>query len=423
MARGSPVYSPLAANQLITLRALGLVLQLVLTFFGADAFGLSLQQSALVYIFGLELLFLGLTLKLRHALVLSAPGLFLSLLIDTLLWISWLYFSGGATNAFISLLLLPIAIAAVTLPFWAPWTLAAITTLAYSLMLYAVPAMEGGHHEHAGHMAGGSMASHYVGMWFNFLLSALVLTTSVALIARRLRQTDAELAALRESQLRQEQLIALGTASAQMSHQLATPLASLRLLLDEVAEGDTEPGLVAEMDLALTRCETSLNSLREATEAIRERKLTVVSAGQLLHLLKQQVLLLMPDVVMDISLSDEVAGARLSTDVSLLPSLLALVDNGAKASKKHGGEARVWLSARLVNEACIRLDIRDAGPGIDAQKLTALGARPVLSEQGLGMALMLSHASLERLGGELHLGNLPEGGCLASVRLPLEQSS
>lgn len=206
MARGSPVYSPLAANQLITLRALGLVLQLVLTFFGADAFGLSLQQSALVYIFGLELLFLGLTLKLRHALVLSAPGLFLSLLIDTLLWISWLYFSGGATNAFISLLLLPIAIAAVTLPFWAPWTLAAITTLAYSLMLYAVPAMEGGHHEHAGHMAGGSMASHYVGMWFNFLLSALVLTTSVALIARRLRQTDAELAALRESQLRQEQL-------------------------------------------------------------------------------------------------------------------------------------------------------------------------------------------------------------------------
>ena len=450
-------HSPLAANQLITLRALGLLLQLVLTFFGADAFGLSLKAEPLQYVFAIELAYLGVTLWLRHGIVRHSGGLFISLLIDTLLWISWLYFSGGATNAFISLLLLPIAIAAVTLPSWAPWTMAALTTAAYSLMLFAAPdssdiagSMHGAH-AHMGHeMADtGGMNSHFIGMWLNFVLSALVLTTSVALISRRLRSADARLAALRESQLRQEQLLALGTASAQMSHQLATPLATLRLLVDEAMEEAADnvgngagnnaaagaPELPAEMDLALRRCESTLSELRAATEAIRERHQAVVSVEALCNSLADRVLLLMPEVSIEIQFDKTVQARRLCSDMSLLPSLLALVDNGARASRQQTGEARVWLSATAVDNNRLRLTIRDEGKGIDAAQLQALGARPVASEQGLGMALMLTHASLERLGGELVLSNIapvaPGGissrgaatgsasGCIASVYLPL----
>ncbi|MBT1444129.1 HAMP domain-containing histidine kinase [Shewanella sp. JM162201] len=450
-------HSPLAANQLITLRALGLLLQLLLSVFGADAFGLSLTTEPLQYVFAIELAYLGVTLWLRHGIVRHSGGLFISLLIDTLLWISWLYFSGGATNAFISLLLLPIAIAAVTLPSWAPWTMAALTTAAYSLMLFAAPDssdMAGSMHSthaHMGHeMADtGGMNSHFIGMWLNFVLSALVLTTSVALISRRLRAADARLAALRESQLRQEQLLALGTASAQMSHQLATPLATLRLLIDEAMEeaaADVRNGagngaaagaaeLPAEMDLALRRCESTLSELRAATEAIRERHQAVVSVEALCTSLADRVLLLMPDVSIEIELDKTVQPRRLCSDMSLLPSLLALVDNGARASRQQTGEARVWLSATAVDNNRLRLTIRDEGKGIDAAQLQALGARPVASEQGLGMALMLTHASLERLGGELVLSNIAPvasgdissrgtatgaaSGCIASVYLPL----
>ena len=103
---------------------------------------------------------------------------------------------------------------------------------------------------------GMDMSSHYLGMWFNFLISSLVLTTSVAYIAKRMRKQDVELSFMREAQLRQEKLLALGTASAQMAHQLATPLASLRLLVDEVVEETPkqETGLtpiLSEMDSAL----------------------------------------------------------------------------------------------------------------------------------------------------------------------------
>lgn len=218
-----------ASDQLAFLRILGFVLKLGLTFFAAETFGLSIFSPVLNYALLLEAAYLTVTFAIRQPLMSKDSGLFVALLLDTAFWITWLYFSGGATNAFISLLLLPIAIAAVILPRWAPWTLTFISTLAYSVMLYAVPDSQMQHH-------GMNMSSHYLGMWFNFVISSLVLTTSVAFIAKRMRRQDAELAYMREAQLRQEKLLALGTASAQMAHQLATPLSSLRLLVDEVAE-------------------------------------------------------------------------------------------------------------------------------------------------------------------------------------------
>ncbi|MGL5393403.1 MAG: sensor histidine kinase, partial [Shewanella sp.] len=216
-----------AADQVALLRTLGLLLQIGLTTFAADTFGLSLQMEPLLLVFALETGYLLLTLVLRKPLFTKESGLFIALVLDTLFWILWLYFSGSATNAFISLLLLPIALAAVTLPIWAPWTLSAMSTLAYSLMIFTAPDAQMQHH-------GMDMSSHYLGMWFNFVISALVITTSVALITKRMRRQDAQLAFMREGQLRQEQLLALGMASAQMAHQLATPLSTLRLLLDEV---------------------------------------------------------------------------------------------------------------------------------------------------------------------------------------------
>lgn len=152
-----------AADQVALLRTLGLLLQMGLTTFAADTFGLSLQMEPLVHVLVLETLYLSLTLVLRKPLFAKESGLFIALGLDTLFWISWLYFSGGATNAFISLLLLPIALAAVTLPIWAPWSLTAISTLAYSLMIFTVPESQMQHH-------GMDMSSHYLGMWFNFVI-------------------------------------------------------------------------------------------------------------------------------------------------------------------------------------------------------------------------------------------------------------
>ena len=415
-----------ATDQLALLRMAGLLLKLGLTFFAAETFGLSLSSPVLYWGMCLEALYLAFTFRLREPIARIHSGLFVVLLLDTVFWISWLYFTGGATNAFISLLLLPIAIAAITLPKWAPWTLTLLSTVAYSLMIFSVPESQMKHH-------GMDMSSHYLGMWFNFLISSLVLTTSVAYIAQRMRKQDVELSFMREAQLRQEKLLALGTASAQMAHQLATPLASLRLLVDEVVEEIPQQNscltpVLSEMDAALVRCEQTLNALRTATESIREQRQTLLSANQLLSTLQQQVLLLMPQVKLETILMNEVpqqqAKAKILTDVNLLPALMSLVENAASASLSEVGEQRVSISA-LISDKSQRLCIlvKDQGLGISRKMHAQLGYELIESEQGMGMALLLSHASFERLGGRLLLAGLPEGGTVAEVSFPLQSDA
>jgi two-component system sensor histidine kinase RegB len=404
-----------ASDQLAFLRSLGLVLKLILTFLAAETFGLSVHSPGLNYALMLEGAYLAVTFIVRKPLQLTDTGLFIALLLDTVFWITWLYFTGGATNAFISLLLLPIAIAAVILPRWAPWTLTFISTLAYSLMLYSVPSEPTQH--------GMDMGSHYLGMWLNFVISSLVLTTSVAFIAKRMRRQAAELAYMREAQLRQEQLLALGTASAQMAHQLATPLSSLRLLVEEVAEeSDDNSPAVKEMNVALSRCEQTLADLRLATELIREQQKFEISASELLNQLVQQVSLFMPQVLLEIALDKEAEYALIETDTSLLPAILSLIENAARTSEELIGQQKVNITLDIDALIHLRLRVRDYGNGIPSKLISQLGHKLVDSPTGMGVALMLSHASFERLGGQLILGAHLEGGTVAEVTLPLNGS-
>jgi two-component system, sensor histidine kinase RegB len=426
-----------SADQLALLRVLGWLLQLLLSLVGEQAFGLSLQLTPITWVLGLAFAYLLVTLWYRKGLFLHETGLFSVLLIDTLLWTAWLYFSGGATNAFISLLLLPIALAAVTLPLWAAWSLTALSTLAYSVMIFAVPSTESSmDHSAMGHemMAQMShtsmdMGSHYLGMWLNFVVSALALTTSVALIAKRMRKQDAELAYHREAQLTQEQLLALGTASAQMAHQLATPLSSLRLLLDEAKESpqplaeQTETS--KEMDVALGRCEHTLKALRLATESIRSRRISKQNVAELINALQHSCLLFMPQSQIhwpDVIVSP-LAEIELNTDPSVVPALMALIENGLRASMEHIQQPKVSITVALqVSGQGIDLRIRDFGQGIAPSLLAQLGNRLVQSPKGLGAALLLSHASIERLGGQLILAQHPQGGTVAEVSLPTVNS-
>ena len=108
-------------QQLALLRLVNWGLKIGLILFATDLFGLTTPPVTLSYVLIFEACYVGFSYRF-HRLSMNNNGLlFLTLLLDTLFWATWLYFTGGATNAFVSLLLLPIAISAITLPRWAPW--------------------------------------------------------------------------------------------------------------------------------------------------------------------------------------------------------------------------------------------------------------------------------------------------------------
>ncbi len=395
-------------RKLIYPRYIGWLLRLVLTFFAADTFGLDVSADTLVPFLMFDLIYLGIS----HHFLLRADkfneGLFFLLLLDNACWITWLSLTGGATNAFISSLLIPIAIAAVALPVWGAALINMINCSAYSLMLYF--------ETESGHMAHVDMSAHYLGMWLNFILSACVINISLSLISQKLRRRDKQLSLLRESQLRQEQLVALGASSAQMAHQLATPLCSMRLWLDELSEQYSQQA-VAELSSNLSHCEQSLQELRLATDAIRDGKKQLVQVRQFIEDVKRKTQLLLPEAAVSWSASD-IAQQSIKIDQGVLPAVLTLIDNAQKASVNSVKTPEVEINTKI-KERYLYIDIRDYGTGIDESLAPYLGKRFVRSPDGLGIALALTHAGLERNNGRLILRQHPRQGSIASVIYPL----
>lgn len=117
---------------------------------------------------------------------------FAQILADVAILVALLYFSGGPTNPFIALLLLPLVITVATLPKIYGWSMAAITVLCYSgLMASYVPLPL-----HA--LATYEMKLHIWGMWFEFIIIAGAISYFVKRMSDSLQERDQAIAHARE---------------------------------------------------------------------------------------------------------------------------------------------------------------------------------------------------------------------------------
>jgi len=105
------------------------------------------------------------------------------------------------------------------------------------------------------------------------------------------------------------------------------------------------------------------------------------------------------------------------SDAMLLPALTNLIDNGVKSNSKTDNY-RIELVVK-VSDKELELAFKDFGTGLVTQQ--NIGETLVRSEQGFGMAMLLSNITLERLGGSLTLTNHSLQGAVAHVTLPLCQ--
>ncbi len=82
---------------------------------------------------------------------------------------------------------------------------------------------------------------------------------------------------------------------------------------------------------------------------------------------------------------------------------------------------KLW-SAGLCDEREAWIAIRDWGPGIGGELLRDVG-KPIIraSRRGLGIGLLLSHATVERYGGRIELLDASDGGTEARLYLPLDR--
>lgn len=327
--------------------------------------------------------------------------------------LAWMIgWSGGAMNPFASLFLLPIAMVAVALP--ARWVGA---TVALCGAGYAASTAFGVPLPHAHGILGDSLDLHLWGMAVSFVLSTAVVVHFLTRLASSLRHREQELARLREQFARNEGIVALATHAASVAHELNTPLGSLTLMLEDQL-ADAPPGTEQRDDIALmatlvNACRDRVRQLaapadRLAVDArpLDEKLDTIVASWQLLR----------PAV--RLRRTGVVAAREIDLDAGFGHLLQALLNNAADASER-AASAQVDLHLEST-DAELKGAVRDYGPGLETTEPLLPGTLfRTTKPGGLGMGLALSHATIERLGGELSMEAAAGGGVVVRFRLAL----
>ncbi len=332
----------------------------------------------------------------------------LQLGIDVAALTALLYFTGGWTNPLVSLYLVPIAVAAALLPARAAWAIAVAAVASYAMIaVYHVP-LEPSHHAMTG-----TFTLHVLGMLVTFVVAAALIAYFGTSMAASLRTQANALANSREANLRNEQIIGVATLAAGTAHELSTPLSSIAVAAAELRDGAT-PEQRADIDLIVSQigvCKDILRRLRSAATPA-EPLADTQRVGTFMDDVRERFQLLRPAVDARFGCDAAAAEPHIAADQTLRQAVLNLLNNAADASPRS-----VECSARC-SDRHLMLDIRDRGNGFDVAAI-ASEASPNGSTEGMGIGLMLANATIERLGGSVHIADRDGGGAWVRVKLPL----
>lgn len=366
----------------------------------------------------LALLNLATWFRLRRNWPVSSVEFFAQLLIDVFALSALLYFSGGSTNPFISLYLLPLTIAAAALPWAYTWLMAAITISCYTLLLfYYVPLP----HDHEEHISEFNL--HVSGMWLAFVLSTVLIAWFVVKMGISIRERDKDLALAREQALRNEQIIALGTLAAGAAHELGTPLATMAIVTGEL-QNDYKENSEFQKSIRIlrdqiTHCKHTLTQLLADAGQARAEDGSGEAADYFLRQVLEKWQLMRPSVKFTYHGKGVQPAPQILNTQLLSQSILNLLNNAADASLKHIEIEANW------NDHELQLEILDYGEGLTGEAAQRAGEAFFTSKapgQGFGIGLFLANANIERFGGSVRLTNR-EGGACTKVILPLIRQS
>lgn len=336
--------------------------------------------------------------------------LFAHLLLDVAILTVLFALTGGASNPFTSLYLLPLTLTAAALPGAYTWVMVAITCLCYTALL----SLGGGAHAHDT-----DFSLHVIGMWIGFIVAAVLIAWFAVRMAATLRERDRLAAEMRENELKSERIVALGTLAAGAAHELGTPLSTMAVLAQDLEE-DAAPAQrehLATLREELRRCRGILSELSTAGNEVRADSGRAVPLDRYVRGLVDDWRARRPAVNVTADWEGPTPAPVVVGDRTLGHAIQNIMNNAADASPETVEIAGRWDDERFT------LEVRDRGPGLTPEAQRHAGRRIYSTkppDEGLGLGLFLSRAALQRLGGDMEFFNRAGGGACIRLTLPLK---
>lgn len=232
---------------------------------------------------------------------------------------------------------------------------------------------------------------------------------------------------IRQLQNRQHQadrLKSLGALTAGFSHQLATPLNTLKLRMDRGLRKlpSSEVGSQEEFSRAQESLEECISIFQHMASVFSRSSEGEPQRINLTQLLSDLVKVWEKENGRKVEKAwDEDTSyiCRLHI-LSFSQTIFDMLDNALEASAFDG-----LIQVRLVAaDRLVRIEIKDQGPGISEEILSRIGEPFVTSKvQGNGLGVYSAQMMVQSVGGEFSLFNNPHGpGAIVRLDIPLEVS-
>ncbi len=379
-------------------------------------------------------------LRLKTDTLVTEMEIFSQLVIDVLAIASLLYLTGGATNPFTWIFLLPVILTAIVLPHAYTWYMVILTTSLYTFLIpyHATLTTVEPHlmHVDMANLANMSASMHEMqdaeflnfhifGMWFGFVCSAGLVAFFSVELSNTIKVGERRLAEAREKALQDERIIALATLAASAAHDMGTPLGTMAIIAHELKD-EYSPEVHSElhekmqiMQDQIDRCKQALSVMSASAGELRAESGHVIMLSNYLDEVLVQWRSQKPGVKLNLLINPKAPlDQSILAELTLTHSLINILNNAADVSSLEKGVDFSVNPCTVENFVGIR--IRDYGPGIPNKLIDKIGKDPINdSNQGLGVGLFLTYSTIKRLGGTIEISNSPTGGACVDIILPL----
>ncbi|MEQ9491458.1 MAG: ActS/PrrB/RegB family redox-sensitive histidine kinase [Alphaproteobacteria bacterium] len=325
-----------------------------------------------------------------------------------------LYFTGGLSNPFSPLILVPVTVSAAILSRGA-------TIMLTIFSLFGISVLAVFHQPLPWSESLELPIIYRLALWTALAVSLIFMAAFVWSVADESRRREQALAETEAALAREQRLSALGGLAAAAAHELGSPLNTISLIAKDLPK-ELPPDDPLQQDLTdlveqVDRCRDILQSLSRRPETEGGQPYDILPLTDLAEESAKNHIGADKEFLLTVDETSDGPEPMLARSPELLHGLGNLVQNAGQFARKRVDMSLFWT------EDNVTITITDDGPGFPVWLLDSLG-EPYLSTQSgkqghMGLGIFIAQTLLDRVGARVRYRNRKPTGAMVQVRIPL----
>ena len=407
---------PFDPQNLVKIRWLALLGQLIACIIIHFGFGFPFPfEAALGVIVTSAFVNLAIDQRNRHVTRVHPFEILIALSFDVLQLAGLIYLTGGLLNPFFILLLAPLVVSAAILELRATLFLVMLVVICASLLsVYHLPLPWQDSDFQVPQL-------FLFGILIALIISAIFIAFYTWYLANNSRELATSLSRAQLNLAREREALALGRLATAAAHKLGSPLNTISLishdLVDELQDDDPLLEDIQLLNREVERCRIILQELDDDASMPSDKIAFALPASEVILSLTQRKLAEMSTSVRwSIEGKKEVDEPVMHGRPELKYALETILDNADGYALSEIDFGLTWDEDRLI------IAISDDGPGFKQSILNRFGQPFNTSRKGKeghrGLGLYLAMSLIENSGGQMQVGNHPNGGGRVVISIP-----